>query len=153
MKRRITAAVVSAAAAFVALLPTNAFAGAYSDCPSGGPCVEIYYNSYWGGSHTAFTSSVSNFASYTFLASGAGKGTSVKNNGASARLLDYPDGGSSNAAIFFNSGYGGACDFFYGHQEGSFTAAWRLGPTYNNNASFYFTKGGPPSGSNCATWR
>jgi hypothetical protein len=152
MKRSIAAAATAAAAAFLAFLPTNASAATYKSCPSGSLCMEIYYNSYWGGSHTAFTHSVSNFADYTFLSSGAGQGQTVKNNAASASLLDYP-ANHSNAAIFFSSGYGGACDFFYGHGEGSFTEAWRLGPTYNENASFYFTQGGPPSGSNCATWR
>ncbi|MFD5188280.1 hypothetical protein ACFWMU_08965 [Streptomyces sp. NPDC058357] len=93
---------------------------------------------------------MSNFAGYTFLGSGNGKGLAVKNNAASASLVSYP-ADEVNAAIFFNSGYGGACDFMYGHGDGSFTSVKQLGPTYNNNASFYFTGGGP--GSNCAVWR
>ncbi len=115
--------------------------------------MELYYNSYWAGSHTAFTSSVSNFSGYTFLASGAGQGLSVKNNAASAAMVDYPSH-PTNAAIFFNSGYGGACDWFLGHHEGSFTESFSLGPTYNENASFKFTSAtGPAAGVSCQIWR
>ncbi|GGS87751.1 hypothetical protein [Streptomyces chromofuscus] len=150
MKRRITAAVLSVSAAFLALLPTNASAATYTNCPSGSRCLQLYYNSAWSGSHTAFTSSVSDFAGYTFLSSGNGQGQTVKNNAASASLLTYP-ANDVNAAIFFYSGYGGACDFLYGYGDGSYNDVKQLGPTYNENASFYFTGSGPTT--NCAVWR
>ncbi|MFG3130673.1 hypothetical protein [Streptomyces tendae] len=150
MKRRTVAAAVTISAAFLALLPSTASAASYSNCQSGKRCLMLHFNTGWQGSHTAFTASVSNFAGYTFLSSGNGQGSSVKNNAASASLLSYP-ADDVNAAIFYNSGYGGACDFLYGYGDGSFNDVKQLGPTYNNNASFYFTGSGPKS--NCAVWR
>ncbi|MGI5050575.1 peptidase inhibitor family I36 protein [Streptomyces sp. JAC18] len=127
---------VTAATLLVAAPSASAAAGASCDASAGTGCLRLYYNSNRQGSSTYFYgSNVSNFASYTFLMSGAGKGVTVKNNAASA-INDA----NSSTTIFYNSNYGGACDTltFY-------AIADQLRNTYNNNASFKFDT----SGSSC----
>ncbi|MFD9769039.1 peptidase inhibitor family I36 protein [[Kitasatospora] papulosa] len=127
---------VTAATLLVAAPSASAAAGSSCDLSAGTGCLRLYYNSNRQGSSTYFYgSNVSNFASYTFLTSGAGKGVTVKNNAASA-INDA----NSSTTIFYNSNYSGACDTltFY-------AIADQLRNTYNNNASFKFDT----SGSSC----
>ncbi|MEU0133461.1 hypothetical protein ABZ172_05395 [Streptomyces sp. NPDC006296] len=131
-RARIVAALsvpLTAATLLVAAPTANAAAGSSCDLSSGTGCLRIFYNSNRQGSSTYFYgSNVSNFANYTFLTSGAGKGLTVKNNAAAA-INDA----SSSTTIFFNSNYGGACDTLT-----YYAIADQLRNTYNNNASFKF---------------
>ena len=85
----------------------------------------FYYNSYWAGSFSDFTSAKSNLAGYVFLSSGSGQGQAVKNN--SASVENYRN---QHARVFFNSGYAGANDLVPA------LTGVQLSNTYNDNASF-----------------
>lgn len=131
-RARIAAALsvpLTAATLLVAAPPASAASGTYCDLSAGTGCLRLYYNTNRQGSSTYFYgSNVSNFASYTFLTSGAGKGLSVKNNAAAAA-----NDANSSTTIFYNSNYGGACD-----TVSLYSNADQLHNTYNNNASFKF---------------
>lgn len=103
-------------------------------------CVVFYFNSSYGGSRTTVNGSanydgISNLAPYTFLSSGSGQGQALKNNAASAKARNPCLG--CNATIYFNSGYGGACDQFEATYS-EYQSASQLTATYNNNASVLF---------------
>ncbi|MEV6260916.1 peptidase inhibitor family I36 protein [Streptomyces sp. NPDC051784] len=138
-RARIAAALsvpLTAATLLAAAPSAHAAAGASCNVSAGTGCLRLYYNTNQQGSSTYFYgSNVSNFASYTFLTSGAGKGLTVKNNAAAAS-----NDANTSTTIYYNSNYGGACDTltFY-------AIASQLHNTYNNNASFKFNT----SGSGC----
>lgn len=86
----------------------------------------FFYNSNRGGAKHDFRYKVSDLAPYRFIAPGAGAGTPVKNNAASARNRD----GYFTARVYYNSGYAGPADDVR-------PLTWRnLADTYNDNASF-----------------
>jgi len=93
-------------------------------CEVGELC--LYYNSNCQGSFIDFGGPVNDFAGYTFLSNGAGKGQPVKNNAASARNRDTV----WTARIWFNSGYHGSHD-----DIPPSTNCRNLSNTYNENAS------------------
>lgn len=86
----------------------------------------LFYNSNVTRSFHDFNSPVGNFSGYTFLSSGSGRGSTVKNNAASARNKAV----LCNARIYYNSNYSGAYDSI---KDGTWA---NLSNTYNNNASF-----------------
>ena len=133
-------AVPAAAVAVLGMAPM-AHAEARETCPTwANDCALFYFNSGMSGSRTAFTDDgVSNLAGYTFLSSGAGKGQALKNNAASFWNAS-PD---HIATVFFKSNYGGACDTF-----APMASTDRLAKTYNENASFDFSR----NGTNCYKW-
>ncbi|WP_329210156.1 hypothetical protein OG257_22650 [Streptomyces sp. NBC_00683] len=129
---RIAAALsapLTVATLFVAAPQAAAATGTSCDVSSGTGCLRLFYNSNRTGSYVYFYgSNVSDFAPYTFLGAGSGKGLGVKNNAASG------DNVSPNpTTIFYNSNYGGSCDTLT-----DYAIASQLHNTYNNNASFKF---------------
>ena len=85
----------------------------------------LYFNSNHQGSLADFYYEVEDFAGFTFLSSGNGKGQPVKNNAASACNKDN----LLTARIYFNSGWAGPYDDV---QPGT---CRNLSNTYNENAS------------------
>ncbi|MEU7375425.1 peptidase inhibitor family I36 protein [Streptomyces albidoflavus] len=86
----------------------------------------LFYNSDKQNAYYPFWDDVSDFAGYTFKGAGAGSGTAVKNNAASAQNLQT----GLVARVYFNSNYGGVYDNVA-------PTSWRnLSNTYNDNASF-----------------
>jgi hypothetical protein len=139
MKR--TGFFASTAATLAALFAGGVFFAPSASAATGGncalttstpECLVLWYNSNNSGSHTTFNNAtISNFAGYTFLSSGAGQGQPVKNNAASA-VFGALTSGNHYGVIFFNSGFGGPCDQIY---AGGRQAA-QLVNTYNDNASY-----------------
>lgn len=86
----------------------------------------MFYNSNRAGSSTYFDANVSDLAGYTFLTSGSGQGSAVKNGAASA-LNDSP----GIVTVYYNSGYVGACDTL-----AAYAISDKLHNTYNEDASF-----------------
>ncbi|GAA1940464.1 peptidase inhibitor family I36 protein [Kitasatospora viridis] len=138
----------------LAAAPASATVVTGNTCPTDwsvdDACLTLFYNSDFGGayldfSHSGADSGIYNLANYTFVNNGgAGSGQSVKNNAASAQGEFYGSGYS--ATIFYNSGYGGACETLMAGQNAGAVQVPRLGATYNNDASVYFYETGtvPP---------
>lgn len=126
--RRTFIAALPVVAAFATVLPTSTAASASAgiSCTATN-CARFFYNSNRQGSSTYFNAdNVPDFAGYTFLTSGTGKGLAVKNNAASA-LNDSPN----LMTVYYSSNYGGACDTL-----SAYAIADQLHYTYNENASF-----------------
>ncbi|WP_406286964.1 hypothetical protein [Streptomyces sp. NBC_00209] len=97
---------------------------------SNGHCMVLYYNSEMKGSSVSYSGGQrSDFAGDKFLTSGAGKGSAVKNNAASAKFLTTV---GYWGTIYYNSYGVGPCDAFAPNHSTS-----RLKNTYNENASYY----------------
>ncbi|MET7288401.1 hypothetical protein [Streptomyces sp. NPDC005573] len=130
IRRAISISATPLAAAIALVIPTAGIASASADisCVSAGHdgCLRLSYNSNEEGSQTYFNTNVSDLAGYTFLTSGSGKGTSVKNNAASA--ANFSPG---IVTIYYNSGYVGACDTL-----SDWAISDKLHYTYNEDASF-----------------
>ncbi|MEU4170859.1 hypothetical protein AB0F46_28765 [Streptomyces sp. NPDC026665] len=108
-------------------------ASASLTCPTSETyCMEFYYNSGLSGSRTLFVGfDHYSLNGYTFLGAGAGKGSAVKNNAASATNMSRYD-----LNIYFNSNLAGACDSIPPFGTTNTGPNDRLVKTYNNNASF-----------------
>ncbi|GHI47456.1 hypothetical protein C0Q58_16945 [Streptomyces albidoflavus] len=119
------AAALSCVGVFASASAATADAG--TTCGGKDPCMRFFYNSNRAGSYTYFrVNNVPDLAPYTYLASGAGKGQPVKNNGAS-----LSNDTNKAVTVYYNSNYGGACD-----TVAAFSYVDRLNNTYNDNASF-----------------
>ncbi|WP_328900588.1 hypothetical protein OHR86_12165 [Streptomyces sp. NBC_00441] len=116
-------------------LASPAAASAYpvakcGDIQGYGACMVLYYNSGMKGSSVSYAGGqVNDFAGDKFLTSGAGKGTAVKNNAASAKFLSTQ---GDWGIIYYNSNGEGPCDSFAANHSTS-----KLKNTYNENASYY----------------
>ncbi|EFE75997.1 hypothetical protein K7395_17685 [Streptomyces filamentosus] len=157
--RTASAAIAVACSAVVGVLGSASAANAsisvdtnkIGNCDSS--CITFFYNSNYGGSRTTINSTggaegISNLAPYTFLTSGNGQGVSLKNNAAS--IQTRLPGVGVNVAVYYNSGYAGACDAMRA-KNSEFGYLPQLKATYNNNASVYFRVSGSPSGK-CTIW-
>ncbi|MFC8225749.1 peptidase inhibitor family I36 protein [Streptomyces sp. NPDC057287] len=122
---RIVSAVAAALGATL-LVPLAASSAEAATCSSGTFC--LYYNSGLGGSRFSLTNSARDLAGYTFSTSGAGQGSAVKNNAASAWNKTL-----CPVTVYFRSNYGGPWDSFGYNQSGN------LVDTYNENASVEFS--------------
>ncbi len=137
--KTLTAFAVAAGTGLALASPAAASADPTTSCGDisvHGYCITLYYNSgkagssvsYWGGQR-------SDFAGDKFLTTGAGKGTAVKNNAASAKYVSiFSDWGT----VYFNSYGAGPCDSIAANHSAS-----KLVNTYNENASYYPTNSKP----------
>ncbi|GGT57221.1 hypothetical protein ABT368_10555 [Streptomyces althioticus] len=140
--RKVFAGVAAAAALtsvnIGAASPASAAIDVGGNCPE--RCLTLFYNTGYKGSRFVIsyngsgTNGIPNLAGYNFVTSGAGQGQPVKNNAASA-YATFPGVGTS-WVVYYNSGYGGACDAIRAYQEIEY--AYQLVNTYNNNASARF---------------
>lgn len=127
-----TAALITGAS-FLNAAPASA--AVTGTCYTDRPCLLLFYNSAYEGSHIKIGGgSISNLAGYTYPYAGAGQGQPVKNNAASAHFRADSSFYTSSMTVFYNSGYSGPCDRFMSHELN-----WVYGPklvrTYNENAS------------------
>ncbi len=117
-------------------LPTPAFAWSGTIIPSETGSVRcdrgrmcLFYNSNQQGAKKSFGGKVHNFIDYRFEGPGAGSGLTVKNNAAS-----ITNGTDNWVTVYFNSNYAGNRDWVHPYSYG------RLRYTYNNNASFDYSR-------------
>ncbi|MEU9084701.1 peptidase inhibitor family I36 protein [Streptomyces sp. NPDC048357] len=144
MKLKRVAATAAALSAFAGVglalaAPASASSMLGSNCSdlrSYGQCLQLFYNSGFGGSYSYYegTTSVPVMASSDkFLTGGAGQGQEIKNNAASAK--NHTSQGFW-VSIYYNSWYDGPCDAIAPNKSAS-----KLVNTYNENASAYTGKG------------
>ncbi|MFJ4773228.1 peptidase M23 [Streptomyces uncialis] len=127
---------------------------AAATCSPNDVCLWLYYNSESNGARLLVKSNISNLAGYTFSGPGAGAGTAVKNNAASATFRADNNFYASSGSIFFNSGYSGPCDQLMSMENG-IKFSPRLVRTYNDNASVKIVSGLSGVGNhptNCYEW-
>ncbi|EDY53714.1 MULTISPECIES: hypothetical protein [Streptomyces] len=146
-----TAALIAGAGVLNAAPASAAVTGT---CYTDRPCIWLYYNSAYEGSHILIGGgSISNLDGYTYPYAGAGKGLPVKNNAASAKMRADDSFYPSSMTVFYYSGYGGPCDRFMSSELG-IKEGPKLVRTYNENASVKQVLGTYQANhpSNCFNW-